>query len=351
MSEKTCLLIGCGGRGRAHAEAAALIPDLRVIGLVDPNAEAAGRLRDEFFPEAPIYSSTAEALAAAVPDLAAISLWTGLHLAQVTACVEAGVRAVLCEKPIAPTWSESRQLVQTAAEGGTLLAFSHQRRYARGNQVVRKLVQEGVFGQVLRLDLYSPPNILDCGTHTLDQAMSFMGEAAGKWVLGAVDASEPIQWFAVEADCVAVGEIVFENGVRANIQCGGPDMDLWGGLRLTGTEGFVEVMWDGEIKSAVRYSDPSWTFPSFEPDGGVDHMQAYFLDVMRCLETGKVPQTSADKAMRAAEIIFAFYLSARRRARVELPIPHDTGNGFHELLASGQLDEARALGASRQPRE
>jgi predicted dehydrogenase len=348
MSEKTCLLIGCGGRGRAHAEAAALVPRLKVIGLVDPNAEAAGSLRDEFFPGAPIYASSQEALANAAPDIAAISLWTGLHLSQVAACAQAGVRAIMCEKPIAPTWSECRELVRIAEQGGSLLVFSHQRRYARGNQMVRRLVQEGAFGQPLRLDLYSPPNILDCGTHTLDQAMSFMGEPSGKWVLGAVDASQPIQWFAVEADFIAVGEMVFDNGVRANIQCGGPDMDIWGGVRLTGTEGFVEVMWDGEIKRAVRYSDPSWQFPVFEADAGVDHMKAYFEDVIECLETGGIPETSADKAMRAAEIIFGFYLSARRRARVELPIPPDTGNGFHELLASGQLAEARSLGRASQ---
>jgi len=56
-----------------------------------------------------------------------------------------------------------------------------------------------------------------------------------------VDASKPVRWFDISAEAMAVGTVVFQNGVRANIQAGGPDMDQGSGVRTIGTDGFIEV--------------------------------------------------------------------------------------------------------------
>ena len=46
--------------------------------------------------------------------------------------------------------------------------------------------------------------------------------------------------------------------MRANIQTGGPDQDMFTGVRLIGSGGFVEVNWDGGIGEARAYDDPAW---------------------------------------------------------------------------------------------
>ncbi|NLE43843.1 MAG: gfo/Idh/MocA family oxidoreductase, partial [Chloroflexi bacterium] len=44
------------------------------------------------------------------------------------------------------------------------------------------------------------------------------------------------------------------------------------------------------------------------------------LDVIDALKTGREPELSARRALRATELIFATYESSRSRCRVELPL-------------------------------
>lgn len=345
-------LIGCGARGKSHAAGFRGLKDARITSLADINPASSEALKAEFeLADAAVYQDHRELLAAEKPDAVCIVLWPHLHLPVFRDCVEAGVKAVLCEKPMAPTWEEYQEMARLAEESGVILAFSHQRRYALGNRMVRKLVAEGVIGKPLHLHLFSPPNTLDCGTHTFDQAMSFLGEAKPKWVLGQVDATKEIAWFNVQADSMSVGQVLFEGGVRASLQFGGPDMDIWGGVRITGEKGFFDVFWDGEVSRAVIYDDPAWTFPEVGEDSGDAHMARYVEDVLTCMRDGGEPDAGWRKALQAAELIFAFYESARVRARIELPLTGVKGNPFHDMLAAGEFDEARRIGLEREAQE
>lgn len=327
-------VIGCGGRGSAHAAALAKEERVRVVALVDARRESADAMNTEFGFGAAVYDDHRRMLETEQPEVVVIALWTPLHLPVFKDCVLAGVRAVLSEKPMAPTWGECRKMAALTEASGVQLTFSHQRRFATGNRLARQLIAEGRFGTVERLDLYSPPNLLDCGTHTFDQAMSFLGETPAKWVLAAVDTSELVRWFDVSAEGMAVGSLAFENGVRASFQVGGPDLDMWSGVRLYGSEGHLAVMWDGQFRRCIRYDDPSWSAEP-EEDTQEDHMERMVHEVFDCLEAGAESEVSVQKAMRAAEIIFAGYESVRRHARVELPLVGVEDNPFLSMLESG----------------
>jgi predicted dehydrogenase len=331
MQKYRAALIGCGGRGRAHAPGIMADERLQLVALADPNREAAEKFNAEYGFNATVYTDYQELLQQEKPEVVVACLWTPLHLPVYRDCAASGVKAVLSEKPMAPTWGECLEMAQIAESSGCQLTFSHQRRFAKGNQLVRRMIAEGIFGEIKRLDLYSPPNLLDCGTHTIDQALSYLDETPGRWVLGAVDTSEVLNWFNVRAECTAEGTVVFQNGVRANLQVGGPDMDMWGGVRVTGSEGFIEVLWGGEFKQAVIYDQPGWQPPKLE-DSDESHMIGLVRDAVDCLESGEEPQASWQKALRSAEIIFGLYESVRRRARVELPLTNVQDNPLHALL-------------------
>jgi UDP-N-acetyl-2-amino-2-deoxyglucuronate dehydrogenase len=328
--------IGCGKRAQEHAVGVLADHRCEVIALSDISTESAEALNANFGLNATLYTDHKEMLAKEKPDIVLICLWTPLHLPVFRDCAEAGVKAVLSEKPMSATWGECQEMARISETTGCQLTFTLQRRFATGNQTVRRLIKDGKIGQVLRMDLYSPPNLLDCGIHTFDQAMSYMDETPAKWVLGAVDTSVTHNWFNVPSESVATGLIVFENGVRANIQAGGPDMDIWGGVRVIGSEGFLEVMWDGEIRGGSIYADPSWK-PEVEVTPAAEQMKGLVSNALDCLETGKEPELSAIKALRASEIIFAFYESVRRNARVELPLTGVTDNPFITMLQNGEF--------------
>jgi UDP-N-acetyl-2-amino-2-deoxyglucuronate dehydrogenase len=322
--------IGCGRRAQLHAAGIKADGRCRVVALSDLNQQTAEAMNADFEFDAVIYSDHLEMLAKEKPDVVVACLWTPLHLPVFKDCAEAGVKAVLSEKPMAPTWGECLEIARIAEETGCQLTFSHQRRFASGNLLVRQLINQGRFGQILRMDLYSPQNLLDCGTPTFDQALSFNHESPAKWVLGAVDATKPIKWFNVSAEDMMVGTLVFENGVRANIQVGGPDKDMPTGVRVIGSEGFIEVLWDGQIGQAVVYNDPSWKPPD-------EQLIGVIRNAIDSLDTGEEPELSYKKALRATEIIFGFYESVRRNARIELPLTGVTDNPFITMLENGQF--------------
>lgn len=341
MSQYKVAIIGCGKRARPHLNALKADPRCQIAALADLNRDAADKLNTEHQLSAAIYTDYTNMLARERPDVVAICLWTHLHLPVIQSCIDAGVRAILSEKPMAVSWSETRRIAEIADRATCQLTFCHQRRFAEGNQLVRRLIAEGRFGQIERLDLYSPQHLLDCGTHTFDQALSFNNESPAKWVLAGVDATAPLNYFNVKAETMAVGRILFQNGVRAFLQCGGPDLDMPGGARIHGTEGFIEVWWDGQIKRAVCYKDPSWHVEP-PPDDRPKHMLGAIRNAIDCLETGQEPELSHRKALRAAEIIFALYESIRRHARVELPLTDVDDHPFMTMLAAGDFDRGHS---------
>jgi predicted dehydrogenase len=308
---------------------------LQVTALADANHEAADKFNRDYGLDATIYDNYQDLLKQERPDIVVICLWTPLHLPVFRDCVEVRVKAVLSEKPMAPTWGDCLEMARLAQQADCQLTFCHQRRFAEGNRLVRRMIAEGLFGEIKRLDLYAPPNLLDCGTHTIDQALSFLNEMPARWVLGAVDTSDVLNWFDVRAERMATGTIVFQNGVRATLQVGGPDMDIWGGVRVTGTKGLIEVFWDGNFGQAVLYDQPDWK-PDVVEDTGDAHMIGIIRNAVDCLESGKEPETSYQKALRATEVIFALYESVRRRARVELPLTGVLDNPLHSLLDAGK---------------
>jgi len=336
-------LIGCGGRGKQHAAAIKADPRCRVVALVDVNAQAAEALAKEYgFDDAAVFTAHAPMLAEHHPHIVAASLWTPLHLSTFRDCALAGVRAVMSEKPMAPTWGECQEMARIVEQTGCQLTFSHQRRFAKGNRWLREQLTAGRFGKVERMDLYSPHHLLDCGTHTIDQAMSFNEESPAKWVLGGIDTRELINIFGVKSEAMAIGTIVFQNGVRASLQVGGPDMDIWGGVRVMGTEGFFEVIWDGQIKRAVVYAEPAWQPPADFADTGTDHMTAMVCDAIDCLESGRESEVSHRSALRSAEMIFSLYESVRRNARIELPLQGVSDNPFTSMLEAGKFATAQS---------
>ena len=337
-------LIGCGQRARSHVPGLLADPRCQIVALSDVMPETSAKMKQDFKLDAGTYTDHVAMLEKEKPEVVVSCLWTPLHLPVFQDCVNAGVKAVMSEKPMAPTYGLCLEMAELAQRSGVLLNFCHQRRFARGNQLARRLIADGTFGKIERMDLYSHPNLLDCGTHTFDQAFSFNNESPVRWVLGACDATEPLNWFNVPAESMFVGHMVYENGVHATMQCGGPDRELPAGVRVTGSEGFIEVQWDGEFGKAVRYSDPAWKAPAVQ-DNPDDHVGRMIHNVLDCLATGLEPELSYRKALRAEEVIFAFYESVRRHARITLPLKNVSDNPFITMLEAGDFARGHSAAA------
>jgi predicted dehydrogenase len=97
------------------------------------------------------------------PGVDAILLTTphSLHAAHVIAAAEAG-KHVFVEKPLALTADTAAAAVDACKRHGVVLAVGHNRRFAAGAGLLKRMVAEGAFGTILHVEAnFSAPSALN----------------------------------------------------------------------------------------------------------------------------------------------------------------------------------------------
>ena len=121
MKYRVAVVGGCGMWGRHYLHAYAQHEDVEIVALVDRAKDrreaAAGKYGIDV-----VFDSLHELLEHEIPDIVSMSLPVGLNPESVTACAEAGVRVVSCEKPIAISLEDADRMVRICEEKGTLFA-------------------------------------------------------------------------------------------------------------------------------------------------------------------------------------------------------------------------------------
>ena len=336
-------LAGCGRMGKLHAVGYGNDPRCRIVAVADPQPQRAAELAAAAAPGAKVYADYRQMLAAEKPDLVSLCLWTRLHLPAIRDCVELGIPAVHCEKPMAPTWGDAQEIGRLVRGPGshTRLTFNHQRRFTPSYLTAAELLRSGEFGRLERIDAFIPDNILDWGTHLVDLTFFYNGDVPARWVMGQIDARKVGRWFDVPFEFAAEATIRFDNGVRAFVHSG-DDKEMRLGVRLTCEGGIIEPYEEIDMRTLRYGGGPGagqWQHRQFEggaADAGPAAISALASHLIDTLEFGHEPEVSVDKALRASEVIFALYESSRRRARIDLPLTI-TDNPLEAMLEGGQI--------------
>ncbi|HEX8834488.1 MAG TPA: Gfo/Idh/MocA family oxidoreductase, partial [Abditibacteriaceae bacterium] len=308
-----------------------------VVALCDIAEENAASLRDEFGLTARIYTDSAAMLAQEKLDCISICLWPHLHAPVTIAAAQSGsVRAIHCEKPVAPTWSEAKKMVEVCAAAGVQLTFNHQRRFNVPFQTAKAMVEAGEIGELQSMEAYCF-DLFDWGTHWFDMMCFFNNETPVDWVVGQVDISKPYVIFGLPLERFGTSHFAFKNGVRGTLVAS-RDNDVWNGLRvrLNGSKGSLEV---GEAKQSdnheLRILNSADGWKPIAVEGGISGEDAYqkvMVEIIDALQNGKKSLLDARNALAATELVFATYESARRRERISLPLEGVEGHPLVELL-------------------
>lgn len=328
-------IIGCGGRGRSHAEGYTVDPRTTIVACADPSPEARDAFAESYEVSAK-YDDYHEMLNAESPDIVSVCTWPHFHREMVEAAAASGARAIHAEKPMAPTWGDARAMHAACDSHGILLTFCHQRRFGDTFQSARQLVRDGAIGELQRIEA-SCPNMFDWGTHWFDMMFFFNEETPAEWVIGQISVDKKHEVFGVALDTSGVSWIHFANDVEGLLVTGETG---FGNLqnRLIGSQGVVEVTPGGKAEHRVRLvRDGKWTDPELTLGVPVSkHTIASVSNLVDCMESGAEPELSSHKALRATELIFATYESCRRRGRVVLPLDVDD-SALLTMLADGSI--------------
>lgn len=292
-----------------------------IVALADIVEEKAKLFGDEHAGgKAQVFTDYEKMLASAGLDIVSVCTIPVLHAPMVIAAAQAGVQAIYCEKPMAPTWGDSRRMAEACERSGSVLTFNHQRRFLQAFQEARRLLKDGAIGDLVRIE-GACGDMFDWGTHWMNMFLFFNDETPAEWVLGQIDVRRPRVVFGVPMETQGVCVARFQNGVSGVLYTGEGSKEIVGcANRLVGTDGWIEVH-DQAPHLRLRGKDGAMTPIEGITENlhGNDAIPRAVADLVSALDEGRKPLLDVSNALPTTEVLFAAYESARRRGRVDLP--------------------------------
>ncbi|HET9261854.1 MAG TPA: Gfo/Idh/MocA family oxidoreductase [Vicinamibacterales bacterium] len=186
-------LIGLGRLGRVYArDLATRIPETRLVAVSDVNKALAAEIAEEFDVSG-AYESPSDLIQDRTVDAVVVASPTHTHREIVVAAVERR-KATFCEKPLALSLQESRQIQDAVSRSGAFFQMGFMRRFDPGYVAGKRQIDEGhvgtpvVFKSTSRdpyrpsLEYANPASsggiLVDMGIHDFDLARWFMGDVA-----------------------------------------------------------------------------------------------------------------------------------------------------------------------------
>jgi len=322
-------VIGCGNIGRTHAGAFARHPRARLVALADVRPEAAAALAGAYGVQASsCYQDAAAMLAREAVDIVAVCTWPGLHAPMVVAAAEAGVKAIICEKPFAPDLAQADEMLAACDKHGVKLIISHQHRFNPYSVEARRLIAAGAIGQPLLLHRQTVRGLLNNGSHMVDLGRYILGDPPWEWLLGQVQRDTDRYERGGRIEDVVVGLIGFAGGVRGLFEVDTPKPHE-AEFKVYGSEAVLSF-----TTKELRLS--SQEAPVALNTEGFNVHIAQLDELIAWLEGGPAHRNDAHNNRHTLEILMGIYQSARRRTIVRPPL--ESGPSPLELMIdSGEL--------------
>jgi predicted dehydrogenase len=261
--------IGAGGISHMHMKHLKAIAGVELVAAADVVEKSLEKVKADFAIQR-TYKDYREMLKTET-DIEAVVVCTpnGLHAENSIAALEAG-KHVSVEKPMAMTAAEGRKMVDAAKRAGKHLITGFQFRFDERTQLIRKHVEQGLFGKVMhvrcqalrrrgipnwgvfgRKDLQGGGPMIDIGVHVMEMAHYAMGAprpvtASGNtWTFLGNKPSEVVSMWpnwdhkTYTVEDYAVGQIRFDNGALLSIEASFVahiEKDVWN-FQLMGEKG------------------------------------------------------------------------------------------------------------------
>jgi predicted dehydrogenase len=343
------ILVGVGPQGRAWVRNLQGSSDVRLVGVVDIDADALSRaVAEEGLGPIPTAASVTELLARVDADAVVNVTSPDAHHAVTTEALFAGL-PVLSEKPIAPSVAEGLSLAAASEASGQLMMVSQSRRYYRAITQYREVVaQLGAIGAVTTEFFRSPhfggfrdemdhPLLLDMAIHAFDAFRYLTGEEPVS--VFCEEFNPPWSWY--RGDAMASASFVLPGGARyvyTGSWCSPGGTTSWNGLwTVSGEHGVAS--WNGDDAPTWQADveiDPS--DPGEIPEVLAGSLAAF----VRALRTGETPSGTARENVHTLAMVEAAARSSATGAPVLLADVHrdalaaaiaaEADPGVHEVL-------------------
>lgn len=241
-------------------------------------------------------------------------------------------KPVICQKPMAATFEDSKKMVAACREAGVWLAIHENFRYRDTWQRIRELVDSGVLGRIIRADItlcsasiaglvWEPTlatmdhmALRDMGSHVFDLTRFLFGEV--ETVYCRQRPSHPENGIMD----TAVALLEMKNGVLVKCEIctdktPGAFISGENGVLTYDSEHYIRVKTDDEIK---QYEQPVHQRPEYILEANwLNHSGEGILSIRKCNESlmdsflnGQPASTDGEDSLKTTELIFKAISSA-----------------------------------------
>ena len=356
-------LIGCGRVSVKHIKAVLKKNSgLTLHAIVDSNPAAPGNLlraaglsdkaAKKLLQSVHIYTDFEEMLVREKPEVAAITVPSGLHFKIAKACLLSGAN-ILLEKPMTMRSSEARELYELSESTGRKVAMGHIYRYFPIVGNVRKDIASGVFGTL------SHGSVVVRWGH--DQAYYDQAAWRGTWksdggalMNQTVHALDLLCWLMngtavsanamlarrshiMEAEDVALGILTLDNQTLCQIEgtTATSTHDHEASFFINGSKGTLRVGLrkgkpffdirdaDGHkknfyyLRKEIKEKGLPGLLSLLNPHAGI------YKDLVEAIHEDRNPIADAKSGYTAVDMVLALYKSAREKKEISLPLTSD----------------------------
>jgi predicted dehydrogenase len=317
-------VVGAGTGGMLSIQALQSSERYDLVGVADVSGAARSRAA-ELGVTAEMFADAGSMLETVEPEVVCISTFAPSHAELVGQALDAGVRGVLLEKPVALDWASGRATLDRLRERQVPVVVPHGLLVRPASKEVLRHISEGVLGDLELIEIECRGwDLMNAGVHWVDFALAALGDDHVQKVLAACDVSTRTFRDGIEVETEAITYAVTGTGVRLVMQTGDDVRPAREGKELVyrfyGSLGSIEF-WGWEDRYWLRV-DQGRTLPAVTNTSPLTSTAHHvYLEMLAEMVEKREPQYElAELSLRALEICDAAYVSHRYRCAVGLPL-------------------------------
>ena len=156
-------------------------------------------------------------LAKEKPDIVSICTWKNTHYSITKKCIDFGVKTIVLEKPLATKISDGKKLINLAKKHSVKIIVNHRRRFDKEIIQLRKKINNGIIGEIKKVNCSYVYGIQATGTHVVDTLRMLLNNQAGE-IEKVVGIKSHKKDFCSNDDVNLDAVLIFQNGLTCSIQ-------------------------------------------------------------------------------------------------------------------------------------
>ncbi len=319
-----------------HAEAyiqnIRAVPGVEMVGFADSDesrVETFGKLFDS------PATTDFEKFFAQKPDGVVICSENNMHLEMIEKAIDAGIKNICCEKPLATTPEDARKIVDLAAVKQVNLMTAFPMRFSSPVVEVKRSIDTGAFGRIYCFKASNEgqmPSLhrkwfvdkIMAGGGALQDHLVHLTDLF-RWITRSevktvyAQSSQAFHTGEVEVETAGMAMLKFRNGVFASIDCSWSRPDyypIWGGLdfEIVTERGALQVDAFKQNLTVFRHDIQNQVWMNW----GSDANQGMIDEFVASIREQRQASISGEDGLRAVEVIQAAYESAASGTIVNL---------------------------------